>query len=350
MLNSETLTTSYIRAGAFVGFQELVLELGGNPISLMKQVGIDPRSLSNPDNLISLHANIQIEELAARTTECDYFGLLWGQKQDLSILGAIGLLAKHSPDVGTALENIIKYMHLHAPGLQIELKVDEDGTAYLIPRLRLQKTGPFTQYMDHVLTVSYNVCRFFMGFSWSPDMICLAHRPPRDPKPFASIFKSSISFDADFNGIVFNAKILDKQLTGTDPYLAKLLINYLKDFDRYRSNDVTVQVEKLIATSLRTGNCSIEIIAQSLTIDKRTLQRKLKASGTTFQKLLDKVRSTIALNYLTLSDISMSRLALRLGYSEQSAFIRAFQRWFKESPQRWKNRHQVISSCDRPRF
>lgn len=334
----DMLTTSYIRTGAFVGFQELVHELGGNPTSLMKQVGIDQKALDNPDNLISLHANIQIEELAARTTGCDAFGLLWGQRQDLTILGATGLLAKHSPDVDAALKNIIKYMHLHAPGLQIELKVEDEETAYLIPRLRLQKTGTFTQYIDHVLAVAFNVCRCFMGPDWSPEMVCFAHRPPRDQRPFQKLFKSFLAFDADFNGIVFNAEILDKQLTETDPYLADLLINYLKGFDQCPSNDITVQIEKLITSLLRTGNCSIETVSGSLSIDKRTLQRKLKASNTTFQKLLDKVRSTTALNHLTQSDISMSHLAARLGYSEQSAFIRAFQRWFKETPQRWKNR------------
>ncbi|MBT4268733.1 MAG: helix-turn-helix transcriptional regulator [Deltaproteobacteria bacterium] len=79
------------------------------------------------------------------------------------------------------------------------------------------------------------------------------------------------------------------------------------------------------------------LIASLLYIDKRTLQRKLKTRGTSFSRLVEETRKSIALQYLHHSDLSNSQLAYMLGYSELSAFTLAFKGWFGVAPSKWRS-------------
>jgi len=81
----------------------------------------------------------------------------------------------------------------------------------------------------------------------------------------------------------------------------------------------------------------VENVTSLLSTNERSLQRKLKASGTSFRQLVEKTRKSIAQQQLRYSDLSKTQLAYILGYSELSAFTRAFKRWFGVAPSKWKD-------------
>ena len=85
-----------------------------------------------------------------------------------------------------------------------------------------------------------------------------------------------------------------------------------------------------------TGDCSIERVAGTLAVNKRTLQRRLKAEGTSFKALLDEVRFNAARKYLRESRGSLTALADMLCYADLSAFSNAFRQRFGVSPRAWK--------------
>ena len=84
------------------------------------------------------------------------------------------------------------------------------------------------------------------------------------------------------------------------------------------------------------GRNSGDDVAQMLSMHRRTLNRRLKDHGTTFQHVLDEVRFSIARQYLANSDISLDDLAASLGYAGVSPFMRTFQRWTGTTPGRWR--------------
>ena len=91
-------------------------------------------------------------------------------------------------------------------------------------------------------------------------------------------------------------------------------------------------VTQLIAEELHKSEPGIEAISSRLGYAPRTLQRKLKEVGTSYQELLDKTRSQFAIQYLQEEQIAISEIACLLGFSEASAFHRAFKRWTGLSP------------------
>ncbi len=80
----------------------------------------------------------------------------------------------------------------------------------------------------------------------------------------------------------------------------------------------------------------MEQIAQCMAMSRRTLQRRLKDSGTSFQTVMDQTRQNMARRYLRDSQLQITQLSELLGYADLSAFSRAFTRWFGVPPSRWE--------------
>jgi AraC-like DNA-binding protein len=87
---------------------------------------------------------------------------------------------------------------------------------------------------------------------------------------------------------------------------------------------------------LPNGEASLERVAQRLHLSQRSLQRQLASESYSFRSLLDEVREELAVCYLNYERLSISEVAYRLGYSEVSAFTRAFVRWKNLSPSDWR--------------
>ncbi|MGA9526123.1 MAG: helix-turn-helix transcriptional regulator, partial [Myxococcaceae bacterium] len=99
-----------------------------------------------------------------------------------------------------------------------------------------------------------------------------------------------------------------------------------------KADDFVLQVRQRVTSALSGGEPTLEAIASQLAITPRTLQRRLKEHGTTYQLLLEELRRELALRYLRDHGLEISEVAFLLGFSEPSAFHRAFRRWTGTTP------------------
>ena len=143
-------------------------------------------------------------------------------------------------------------------------------------------------------------------------------------------------FNAEFNALSYDAAILRIPLRQHDEELHRMLTRRLLELEQSHPEDFVSRVEHVIRQMLPAGRCSVELTAKCLNLGKRTLQSRLKDERVTFQQLLERIRSDIASSYLQESVVTMTTLAELLGYSELSAFSRAFKRWFGVAPLSWK--------------
>ncbi len=104
-------------------------------------------------------------------------------------------------------------------------------------------------------------------------------------------------------------------------------------------HDLIAHVRVLLEVLMPMGEASLGSVARALEMHPRTLQRRLQAHGLSLSDLLDQQRRTLAGRIVLERRMSLTELALTLGYSEQSAFNHAFERWFGEAPRRWAARH-----------
>ena len=138
--------------------------------------------------------------------------------------------------------------------------------------------------------------------------------------------------------LVLSKLDLDRAVVEADPDLGRYLERYAESVLRSLASEkpVSRQVREAIWTELKTGQPTLEQVAVDLHVSPRTLQRRLNSEGTSFSDLLEELRRSMAKLLLHRNDLAIHEVAFLLGYSEPSAFYRAFRRWQNTSPQAFR--------------
>lgn len=328
-----------IRSAVLRGLPELVNDLGGDALALMARFGYCEADLQTPDNLMSYRNFMNMLNSAALEVRCPHIGLLLSREQDVATLGMLGMAMQQEPTVSDALKVFTRYFFMHLQASYIDFSV---VGKLLIGSFNMNLDNPpdTRQAVDLALGHGINIFRFLAGPTLTPNAAHFMFSPPQNMRPYREVFGCPLNFNAQFNGLTFDANILDLPVRGSDAQLRRVMQNHLHGIEQQFPNDLNSQVKHVIRAMLSTRSCNIDLVANSMNMSKRTLQIKLKAQGTGFQQLFDEVRADIASQYIGNKNVSMTQLAEVLGYSELSAFTRAFTRWFGESPRQWQKRQQ----------
>ena len=324
-----------VRVGPAVAIPSVLRSLGAEPSELLAELGLDLGLLDDPENTISFAARGHLASHCVARTGCQHFGLLVGQQAGLSSLGLVGILVRHSPDVGTALRALVRFFHLHAQGGLFTLTVEND-LATLDYAIYQPGVKGADQLGDGAVTMAFNIMRELGGAGWNATEIRLARRKPEDVGPYRRYFRTPLRFDAGQDALVFTANCLSRRLFGDDPELARLLEKQIRALEATHVEDFPEQIRRVLRTALLTGHSSAGQVAALFGVHGRTLHRRLSTFGTSFQELVDDGRFAIAGQLLEHSALDVGQVAATLGYSEPSAFTRAFRRWSGVSPTHWR--------------
>jgi AraC-like DNA-binding protein len=164
--------------------------------------------------------------------------------------------------------------------------------------------------------------------------VSFRHSPPADLSEHRRLFRAPIRFNRPVNGVVLRRALLDAPLVKADPGLCGVLERHVRELvERMpKATALSDRVRELVASELSTGGASAATVARKLHMSRRTLQRQLGADGTTFRALFDMLRRDLAMHYLGERKIAIAEVAFLLGFSEASAFYRAFNRWYGTTP------------------
>ena len=144
--------------------------------------------------------------------------------------------------------------------------------------------------------------------------------------------------------LIFPAQHSELPLTQHDPVMREMMDAYAENLLQGLSHGdgLLGDVRGLMVEAMATGNVSLDIVADQLTITPRTLQRRLNDQGETFKNILDEVRKGLALSYIAQPFIDLAELAYLLGFADQTAFQRAFKKWTGTSPGKYKKQKVPI--------
>jgi AraC-like DNA-binding protein len=324
-----------VRIGATIALPAVLSSLGANPAELLREAGFDLKLFDDPDNRVSFAARNRLVAHCVARTGCRHLGLLVGQQAGLQSLGLVGLLVKYSPDVGSALHSLVRYLHLHVRGAMMSLEVDGDS-AMLGYEIYQPRVEAIDQVVDGALAWQFNIMRALCGPGWKPVEIRFEHRKPEDVGPYRRFFRAPLRFDAEQNALAFSADWLDHRSPDDDPGLRRLLQEQIEALEVRHRDDFPAQVRSVLRTALVAGQGKAEQVAALFAMHSRTLNRRLNAFGTGFQNLVDESRFEIARQMLEDSAMEVSQIAALLDYADASAFTRAFRRWSGTTPARWR--------------
>jgi len=269
--------------------------------------------------------------LCVRATECAHFGLLMGQHVNIQTFGVAGRVARNAPSVGAALNDLAAYFVLHDNGGSINVSIHEASVTF---SYGVHVTGlrNANQVYDLAVAAMVNVMRQLCGPAWRPDAVLLPRRRPENIRPYRDYFMAPLRFDSILAAIVFPEHCLTQPIVDADPLLRTLLADNASNAIARRDPVVHSDVRRAIRLLLLTRQCSRAEVARRLGLHERALGRRLQATGTTFQRLLDDTREEIARQLLCDTDIPVARVATALGYGDATVFTRAFTRWTGHTP------------------
>jgi AraC-like DNA-binding protein len=164
------------------------------------------------------------------------------------------------------------------------------------------------------------------------DEIWFTHSRLASLSAYKKFFGVAVCFEMPFNAVFMRNCDLALPIVDNDPQLYQLASSYISLQYPPEEQYLATRVRALIDRLLRVRQCTQDEVADRLCMHPRTLQRKLKAEGTSFEDIKDGVRRDLALQYLSMPTIPFSRVARMLGYSESTVFVRSCQRWFHRSP------------------
>jgi len=235
----------------------------------------------------------------------------------------------------TALERVDRYHRFLSDERFIELIEIEEGLTYTLIFSHKKRDIPARN--DAILAVTMSMCRMNYIEDLAPVSVTLTHPKPSCSSRFYEYFRSPVFFEAPANSLTLPIEAVDKNLPGSNPQLAQLndqvMIKYLAQLDQ---DHITQKVKAVIIDLLPSGNVTDESVARELYMSSRKLQRQLRSNDTTFTTLLNEIRQDLAQRYLREQDISLTEIAFLLGFSESSAFSRAFKRWMGVSPSEYR--------------
>jgi len=326
-----------VRSGAIEGYEKLVTELGGNPVQLMQDVGLNQTQFRNPNTYISYSRLAELLEITASACNRPLFGLLLARRQTSSVLGDLPVILSQHVTVRKALEDTDRYLYLHARGVKLQQQTRGDnlelGLAFEIssPRgldqLIQMSTGHLADFTAELLNID----------KYSLPLFLRQHAPGHSAQRPEQPFYTRIQFNADNNCIRIPKRWLDRKSHRNEQAIREHFADYLRRLQQRYPDNLQDQVRDLVGRILPGGECSGERVAAALGLHPRVLQKKLQQQGTSYSKLLRETRMEIAEQHLRHKTMGITDLALNLGYAEVSVFSRNFKQWTGLSPRQWQS-------------
>ncbi len=313
---------------------EVLAELGVDLKEFLAQAGLEQSLFANPDHVISYVALGRLLRDCVVATGCDDFGLRVGMRQSIAVLGLAGYVAASAPTVREALQIIISSLRLSDTGGRAILNV-ERGFATLSWIVTESNVETPEQIDDGALAVCANVMRALRGPQWRPTEACLTRRRPKSTSLYSRFFDAPLRFDADVACLIFEETHLDQAVDGRDANLHEILAPLLDREMAEAQRTLKEEVCDILRVQALSGPLTPDRVASALGISPRTLSRRLSAETVTFSDLAQLVRFEIAQRLLR-TEKSISEIAAALGYSDATAFIRAFRQIAGTTPARWR--------------
>ena len=312
--------------------------LGHDPAPFLEQANIDPRSLGDPDGRIPTPRVIEFVAAAVAATGDPNLGLHMAERAELGSFDAPFFAMHASPTLGAAYERLSRYQRLFHDASKIELRI---GATHATLRHRLPGGILPARHGAEFLIASWvRAGRAVTGVEWAPLEVRFGHAAPADISHHERFFRGPLKFAMGENSFSLAAELLALPSTRADAGLAALLDRYAAERIARApgSGRLADRARTLIEAGLRSGGMSATSLARQLGMSVRSLNRLLAAEGTSYQSVLDALRHELAARQLSDPGSSVWEVAFQLGFSDLSAFYRAFRRWTGTTPAEFRGR------------
>ncbi|MCH8543017.1 MAG: AraC family transcriptional regulator [Alcanivorax sp.] len=321
---------------------DAALHLGCDLSADLLRLGITEEQLEQPQARVPLRAEQALLQAAVSRTGDACFGLHMGEMIRPRFMGELGYATMSSANLRQALELTIPFQRV--TNELISLDVEREGGQLVLLWDALLPDLPETHHRIEALCAgSVTFGRWITGKTEeNPVAVHFRHSAPADTSEHARIFRCPVHFDSHSNSVILDQRMLDMPIRDADAEVHRIMRNRVHQaMTQFLARDNLLdQVRAEIQQQLLHGTPQLESVAEAMNVKPWTLRRRLRAEEADFTTLLDDERKALATDWLINSDRPVSQIAADLGYSEQSAFNRAFRRWFACTPVAYRQQYR----------
>jgi len=277
-------------------------------------------------------------EAAVAVTGDPALGVRIGALSRLSMTGVLGDMARASATLGDALLKTARYMRLWNEAARLSLLMDGERAIIWYRPLAATRRHPASG--DAVLARLGVLARELTGIHLVSEEVLLAHPAPPETACYREVFGIAPKFDQSDYALVFDPDVLTLPVSAGDAAVPDAIMRHVGELIDALPADASLkrQVQRVLANELRGGNPMLDNVATQLKMHPKTVRRRLKLEGTTHSELLEALRRELAERYLRVPELNVTEVAFLLGYSDASAFNKAFRRWFDVAPLTYRDR------------
>ncbi len=320
------------------GVAETLKAEGLDVAALLGDAGLDAAALSDPDSRFPTERVSLLWQLAVARSGNPAIGLVNSNVVKPTSFDVVAYAMMSSPHLLGILERVVRYVAILSDAANLVVTEDDEGYRMILELFGGGQPVP-RQRVEFDLMTFLSFCRWVTNRDLRPLALELRFPPPADPQPYQDAFKCPLRFNAPANALLFARADVMSPLPTAHPLLAevheRLASEHLQRVDHAQTGSRT---RAAIIRRLPDGEPRRAEIAGALEMSERTLQRRLQAEGTSFQRLLDDTRRELAQQYLGQGDLSLADVAYLLGFGDRSSFFRASKRWFGTSPRHYRIR------------
>jgi AraC-like DNA-binding protein len=304
--------------------------------ALLRRQGVDPILLHDPEARLPHTTAIRLWQAAGQLTSDTQLGLHVAEAIQPGQFGALDYALRTSANLEAAFTRLCRYHRLLHDAALVEFEIGRDR-AILSHRLPLPGGAP-GQVSEFILAAWLLTSRQATGVDCTPVRVCFPHAAPADTTEHSRVFGCPLKFGHSRSELVFSRRVLERPLLKADPVLQAIVeAQVLVLLEKLPKAEPTADtVRRFLAEELSNGQPGLEQLASRLRMSARTLHRRLEQEGTNFRRVLTEVRRELAVRHLLERRLAIGEIAFLLGFSEVSAFHRAFKHWTGHAPRSYR--------------
>jgi AraC-like DNA-binding protein len=303
-------------------------------------VGLSPTLLQCAHARVSAEHYGKLWRLIALTLDDEFFG----QDSRRMKSGSFAMLC-HSVlgcrTLGSAIDRSLRFYGLILDDIGGTLESDDGEATIVLKELTAGK--PHRVFGQEVLLLLlHGLACWLVGRRIPIGRAHFCYPEPAHSGEYRVMFSNDLSFDAPFTGIAFDAGYLNLPIVQDERTIKEFLRTAPENIvTKYKNgSSASARIRRRLRQRLPGEVPDFETLAAELSMTAATLRRRLREEGATYQRIKDQLRRDLAISYLSDSDRSVVDIALELGFSERSAFHRAFQKWTGASPGEFRRGQQ----------
>ena len=305
---------------------------GLDPMQLLRRNRISPRLLEEADARISMErfANLQVGTMLAMGDE----GLGYGpQRLPIGTWSMMCHAVINCETLGQALARYCRFFGLFQYSTSPRFSVEGEYAT-----VRIGDSSRPSDSDEYAGELALFNCHRFASWLVQEHLpieaVNFQHTPPRHVEEYRPMFLANpVFFSQEHTELIFSAKLLDRRVTQNEQSLARFLRHPVLALlsQQYDRASWTARVKTILRGDL-TDLAELDAVSARLDLHPQTLRRRLSKEGTSFSEIKSGLRRDVALHYLGKQGLSIEEIAHRAGFSESSAFIRAFKGWTGVTP------------------